>query len=193
MTSKVMVSAAHVADRDGLTKQAVTKAVRAMADAGELEVERDTRGRIVKFALAQFDHVREKYLDPNKSHPTEKAPQPAAPIKDLSSLDEARRQSEWLKVDRERIRQQEMAGQLVRVDKLQSSLKTIGNQIQRSVARLPNRADDLALAVTKEGISGLRAALIKVANEINSSIADAMAEIKVAAPTEDQRLEETDA
>ena len=50
------------------------------------------------------------------------------------------------------------------------------------MARLPNQADDLSLAAAKEGIHGLRSALRKVAFDINSAIADKMAEIGASAP-----------
>lgn len=187
MNAHVMVTPAEVAARDGVTKQAVTKAVRDMAAKGTLEVERDSRGRIVRFAQAQYDHHRGQYRDPVKA--------PAKPVlpDNSESLDEARRRAEWLKVDREMLRRDEALGKLVRADMLGLALEQAGRKIQAIVARLQNRADDLALAVSKEGAHGLRVKLREASFDLNSQIAKELAEIGAAAPEKDPRIEEADA
>jgi DNA-binding MarR family transcriptional regulator len=50
-----MCTPAQVAARDGTTPQRVTKWVRKLAANGQIEVERDDRGRIARFSVAQFD------------------------------------------------------------------------------------------------------------------------------------------
>lgn len=177
--SLVMVAPIDVATRDGVTTKAVTKLVRQMVERNALPVERDTRGRIVRFSLAHYDHIRGRFSSSARTSAARRDPEksgsPSAPRGD--SRDEALRQEAWLKVGREKIRRQEEIGQLVRADRLRDGLTVSGREIQNLVARLQNRADDLAMAVTREGVHGLRQALRKIAFEINREIADRLADI----------------
>lgn len=65
--ASVMVTAKEVAERDGLSPQAVTKQVRKLAGQG-MPVERDGRGRIARFSLAWYDDAREQTGDSIKSN-----------------------------------------------------------------------------------------------------------------------------
>lgn len=193
----IMVAPAHVAERDKVTKQAVTKLVRELADKSGLPVERDGRGRIVRFSLAHFDHLRERFSSSEKvsaarASSTASVQRPST-VSAENSRDEALRQEAWLKVGRERLRQQEVAGNLVRADMLAEALVRAGREIQSTVARLPNSADDLALAVSKEGAHGLRVALREKAFEVNTKIAELLANLAVQAREHDPAIEETEA
>jgi phage terminase Nu1 subunit (DNA packaging protein) len=194
----IMVAPAHVAERDKVTKQAVTKLVRDLAEKSGLPVERDGRGRIVRFSLAHFDHLRERFASSEKVSAARTASsiasaQKPSTISAENSRDEALRQEAWLKVGRERLRQQEDAGNLVRADMLAEALARAGREIQSMVARLPNSADDLAIAVSKEGAHGLRVALREKAFEVNTKIAEVLANLAVQARDHDPAIEETEA
>ena len=193
-----MVVPAQVAERDGVTKQAVTKLVRELALKSGLPVERDGRGRIVRFSLAHFDHLRERFASSEKvaaartsapSVPAGKIPGAQAE----NSRDEALRQEAWLKVGRERLRQQEVAGNLVRADLLADALAKAGREIQSMIARLPNSADDLSIAVSKEGAHGLRVALREAAFEMNTKIASTLADLSLQASELNPAIEDADA
>ena len=193
-----MVAPAHVAERDGVTKQAVTKLVRDLAEKSGLPVERDGRGRIVRFSLAHFDHHRERHASSEKVAAARSGSVPAAMARDpataaANSRDEALRQEAWLKVGRERLRQQEITGNLVRADMLAEALARAGREIQSMVARLPNSADDLAIAVSKEGAHGLRVALREKAFDVNTKIAELLANLAVQSPEHDPAIEESEA
>ena len=177
----VYVTAAEIAERDQVTRKAVQKIVRKLAEAG-MPVERDGRGRIVRFSQAWFDDHRERYGD------SVKAPVKAV-VADDQTMDEARRREAWLRVDREELKKQQLAGSLIRVDELTSALEKVAVEIQSIIARLPNKADDLALSVTKQGVHGLRLELRKVAFDINTDIADRMEQIWKDAPAEDPAME----
>ena len=189
----VMVEPGHVADRDGVSKQAVTRIVRQLAEKNDLPVERDSRGRIVRFSLAHYDHVRGQFSSSARTSASRKAERGPGGHAGEASRDEALRQEAWLKVGREKLRRQEDLGQLVRVDRLKDSLGSLGREIQSLIARLPNRADDLALAVSKEGVHGLRTMLRQVAFQMNGEIADKLADIAEAAPESDPLVEDEDA
>ncbi|HEV7251412.1 MAG TPA: hypothetical protein VGN93_30925 [Shinella sp.] len=200
--SDVMWSVAQIAARDGVSKPAVSKTVkRLLEERPETPVERGSQGQVLGISLAHYDHYRQRFVNPAKAsapiRPVVSAPLlddvPPFQTRQEDSFDEARRQSEWLKVGREKLRQQEVTGQLLRKDKIDEAHKTIGAELQSIIKRLPNKADEVADAVSKEGIHGARVALRKIAYELGNQLADKLAEIAKAAPTEDSLIEEQDA
>lgn len=200
-TPHVMATPGEVAERDGISKQAVTKIVRQLVDKHDLPVERDVRDRIVRFSLAHYDHYRGQFASSARTNAarreTESGSAPSALLPAKDSRDEALRREAWLKVSRAELQRQEELKKLVRTDKLTEGLTKAGREIQNIVARLPNKADDLALAVSKEGAHGLRSLLRTLAFEINRDIADELDALALAAPTSDPLIsdetEDTDA
>lgn len=190
MDETVMVAPGEVAARDGVTKQAVTKLVRRFVEEHDLPVERDGRGRIVRFSLAHYDHFRGEFASSEKVAAARKERAPSPPANSSTSRDEALRQEAWLKVTREKLRRQEEIGQLIRADRTREALIVCGREIQSSIARLQNRADDMALAVSREGAHGLRVLLRQIAFELNSEIADRLGKIVEAAAQHDELLED---
>ncbi|WP_223478736.1 hypothetical protein [Oricola indica] len=184
---KVMWSIGKIAERDGISKQAVSKIVKKLVAEHDIPVDRDGRGRISAVSLAHWDHHRGQFTNPAKQ-PVRESTKGKPPAAD--SFEEARRQNEWLRLERSRIEHQEMAGKLVRRDQLDASIEMIGREIQTIVARLPNSADDLALAVSKEGAHGLRSALRDLAFKINGQVADRLAEIAGGAPKTEPVMED---
>ena len=189
----VMTTSAAVAERDGITKQAVTKMVRALVKNHDLPVERDGRGRVVRFSLAHFDHHRDQFASSEKTaaaRPSAKAA--ISVVAESDSRDEALRQEAWLKVTRARLQHQEELGDLIRVDRLTDGIQRCGREIQSAISRLPNHADDLAMEVSKEGAHGLRIALRKIAFELSKRVADQLEKIAETAPENDPMIEDAD-
>lgn len=195
----VMATPAEVAARDGVTKQAVTKLVRRLVEEHGLPVARDARDRITRFSLAHYDHYRSQFASSEKvaaARGGDAAPDVPAGISagsrpdSSTSRDEALRQEAWLKVTREKLRRQEEIGQLVRADRLREALTVSGREIQSMVTRLQNKADDMALAVSREGAHGLRVLLREIAFELNSEIADRLATIVDQAVEHDEMIED---
>ena len=187
-----MATPAEVAARDGVTKQAVTKLVRRFVDEHSLPVERDARDRIVRFSLAHYDHYRGEFASTEKIAAARKEAVAVQPVNSSTSRDEALRQEAWLKVGREKLRRQEHVGQLVRADRMRDALTVCGREIQSSIARLQNKADDMALAVSREGAHGLRVLLRQIAFDLNTEIADRLASIVETAAEHDEVLEDED-
>lgn len=197
MSDQIMATPAQVAARDRVTKQAVTKLVRRLVDEHGLPVERDGRERIVRFSLAHYDHFRGQFASSEKvaSARSTGDAEPAAPGSgkggdSSTSRDEALRQEAWLKVTREKLRRQEEIGQLVRADRLREALTVSGREIQSQISRLQNKADDMALAVSREGAHGLRVLLRQIAFDLNSEIADRLAAIVDRAAEHDELIED---
>lgn len=213
MQPAVMLTISEIAARHRVSKQAVSKAVRKLVAAGGIPVERDGQGRVVKVSLAHYEHARERFLDPSRTRAEidgDGAGSAAAgglggtgagapgfageggrdPRGD--SFEEAKRLNEWLKYERESIRHKMEAGALVRTDGIAEAVTMAGREIQTVISRLQNRADELALAVSREGSHGLRMLLRQVAFDLNSEIAEKLASIAEAAPVADE-VDEADA
>lgn len=186
----VMVTPADVAARDNVTKQAVTKLVRQLVEKHKLPVERDGRDRVVRFSLAHYDHYRGEFASSEKVAASRNSPAAPTPQNSSTSRDEALRQEAWLKVGREKIRRQEEIGQLIRADRTRDALTVCGREIQNIIARLQNKADDMALAVSREGAHGLRVMLRQISFDLNSEIAEKLAAIVEAAALHDEPLED---
>lgn len=188
---RVMVSIGQIAEQEGISKQAVSKVVAKLVEQG-MPVNRDGRGRIATLPLAWWNDHRGSYVNPARQ-PAKVEPIASAAVRASDSFDEARRQNEWLKVDAARIERQKEMGRLVRADRLADAVDAVGKEIQATVMRLANRADDVAVAVSKEGAHGARMALRDIAVAICADIARKMADIAAASPAKDDMIEEEEA
>lgn len=192
----IMASPGEVAERDRVTKQAITKLVRRLVDEHDLPVERDSRGRITRFSLAHYDHLRGEFASSarvaaaRQAEPQIPSSGPSADDLLKTSRDEALRQEAWLKVGREKLRRQEELGQLIRADKLREALTVHGREMMAIVMRMQNKADDMALAISKEGVHGARTLFRTIAFEIGNQLADRLAQIGAQAPEHDELHED---
>jgi hypothetical protein len=193
----VMWSIAQIAERDGVSKPAVSKAVKKLTDdRPDTPVQRDPQGRVMLVSLAHYDEYRQRFVNPAKATAPIRSVQSMSgtvPLDPSDSFDEARRQNEWLKLGRERIKHQEDLKQLIRKDKLDEANRHVAREIQNIVKRLPNYADQLALAVSKEGVHGVRVLLRSVAFELGNAIADRLVAVSSEAPETDAVIEEEEA
>lgn len=180
----VMWTAARVAERDGVTKQAVTKKVRELAERHHLLVERNGLGAIVSFNVVQYDHLRGKLGDPSKAQaPRRDIPEP--PLKPNESYDEALRQKTWHEAEKRRLELAEIKGELVRKDMVENALEQVCERIIHVIDRLPRAADEISAAVAKDGTHGARVHLKVLASRMREDVARALAEMSDAAPGED--------
>ena len=198
-TGFIMWSVKQIADRDNVSKQAVSKAVKKLLDdQPETPLERGGMGQVLRISVAHYDRFRQRFVNPAKAKAeirsaTEQPAQPGAPAfltEPKDSFDEARRVKEWIAVDRERLKQQELLGNLMRKDMVDQAVVRSGIEIQAALKRLPNKADDLALAVSKEGVHGARVLLRQIAFELGNEIADKLGAVAEVAPAADEMLED---
>lgn len=188
-----MWTISQIAERDGVSKAAVSKAVKKLAeDRPDTPIERGPQGQVQRVSLAHYDHYRQRHVNPAKATAPIRnvVSGTASPLDPSDSFEEARRQSEWLKVGRERIRHQEDIGQLLRRDRVEEAQRTIGRDIQSIVRRLQNKADEVALAVSKEGVHGARVELRRIAFELGNEIADRLAIVSEQAAETDELIED---
>ncbi|MCZ7909374.1 hypothetical protein CFBP4996_18185 [Agrobacterium leguminum] len=200
--SDVMWSVAQIAARDGVSKAAVSKTVKKLSeDRPDTPINRGAQGQVLAVSLAHYDHYRQRFVNPAKASAPLRLPEdPAAPRSDAEfpmrnedSFEEAKRQNEWLKLGREKIRHQEDCDELLRKDRVIAGVVKAGGEIQAIIKRLPNRADALALAVSKEGVHGVRSLLRQIAFEMSNEVADKLEQIAERSPESDPLIEDEDA
>jgi len=180
----VMWSVSQIAERDGVSRQAVSKKVKTLVERHGLTVERDGQGRIQAVNVAEYDHLSGRYGDPSKAQAPRK--NEAQDLPKSESYDEALRQKTWHEAERRRIELDELKKRLVRVDALLDAIARVGEDIVRVIDRLPNATDDLAAAVAREGAHGLRVGLKNVAARMRQDVAQALAALAESAPATDE-------
>lgn len=162
-----MWTISQVAERDGVSRQAVSKSVRRLAEENGLAVDRDGQGRITALNIADYDALRGRFADPSKAQ----APAPArGEGEDGESYNEALRRKTWYEAERRRIDLDTLKGELIEVRKITEALSIAAEEIVRLVDRLPNLADDLAAAVAREGSHGGRVVLRQHAARLRAEI-----------------------
>lgn len=171
VSQDVMWTPGEIADRDGVSKQSVTKKARDLAASG-LQVERDERDRIVRINLAQYDVMRGRTDDPSKDQ--RKPPPDDAPAFDPNSYDEALRKKTWYEAERKRLDLEQESKQLVRVDELVPAVDECGATIVSIVKQLQTETDAIAAVVARDGIQGLRVHLKTIEARMLGEIAAAL-------------------
>lgn len=167
VTPAVMCTPGEIADRDGVTKQSVTKKARELAADG-LQVERDERGRITRINVAQYDQLRGRTDDPSKAQ--RPAPQSETPAVDPNSYDEALRKKTWYEAERKRLDLEQEFGNLIRVDELAIAVDECGAEIVATIRQLQNETDTIAATVARDGASGLRVLLKSIETRMLTDI-----------------------
>ena len=171
----IMFSLSQIAARDNISKAAVSKWIKRLLLAhAEAPLERDGQGRVKRVSLAHYDHFRERCAELMTTIDPDRVLKPVAvgaQVEPLESFEEARRQAEWLKVHRERLRKQVDEGNLLSKDSLTAALHSAGQEILSIINHLPNAADQVALAVCQNGSEGAAAELVRLASAINMAIA----------------------
>lgn len=179
-----MWTVGQVAARDQVSKQAVSKSVRTLAERHGLSVERNGQGAITALNVAEYDHLRGKVADPSKAQAPRERQTDRLDLKPGETYDEALRQKTWHEAEKRRIELDELKGQLIRRDRLTAAVLRIAGDIVRAVDQLPASADELATAVAREGSHGLRLALKRLAVSIRSDIAGSLESLATGAPSE---------
>ena len=180
----VMWTVSEIAARDRVSKQAVSKKVRELVDAG-LAVERDANGHVKKLNVVEYDLLRGRTDDPSKAQAPGRVVPAAKPVDDEDSYKEALRTKTWHESERLRLDLEERRGQLVRVDAVTDAVVACATSITAIVDRLPNVADDLVAAVSREGVHGVRVALKQLSAKLRVDIAEALTVVAANAPKTD--------
>jgi len=173
-TILVMSSISQIAARDRVSKAAVSKAVKKMFEKmPDTPVERGSQNQVVRVSLAHYDHFRERFMNVTGLPAGQQALSPrsaGSQVDPSESFNEARRQNEWLKLERERLKHQVESGLLIDKAEVEGTTKSRCREIRARIDRLPNLADGLALAISREGAFGARHFLSDHAAKLSAEI-----------------------
>ncbi len=168
----VMRTIGQIAEAEKVSTAAVSRMVKRLRKQHGLMVALDARGHVTGVNVAQYEELRGKHGDPSKAQ-APKSGQETEATND--SYDEALRIRTWVEAERAKLKLAAEQGLYVPVDQLSEALTLAAEEIVRRLDVLPNAADDLAAALSQEGVRGLRIALKKIGVELRTEIADALA------------------
>jgi hypothetical protein len=200
--ASVYMTAAAIAVRDGVTRQAVSKQVARLVERHGLEVTRDASGRITAINAAHYDHLLGRYGDATKSHrsamaatpapidpPNTPAPPPRA-TDDTDTLDGARRQKIAFETEHLRLTLAEKSGQLVSFESMQAALVRLAEEVIR-IIDLGQHADTLHRAA-HAGAHDHRVALKRLTADIRTRLAERFDAMALAAPERDAPMTDSE-
>ncbi|AZO77728.1 hypothetical protein B5U98_24095 [Bosea sp. Tri-39] len=188
-----MWTVSRIAERDGVTRQAISKHVARMVEHHSLDVSRDSRGRVSAVNIVHFDDLRRRFGDSGKVRaadaersalPSESEPKPGSD----DTLDGTRRIKILYEIEGLRLRQAEEAGALLRKDMIEDGLDRLAEEIGR-IVDLPQHADVIAAAAGKS-LHELRIVLKRLTIEMRTAISAQAAALAAAAPQRDAALPE---
>jgi hypothetical protein len=183
----VMWTVSQIAERDGVSKQAVSKHVGRLVESG-LMVERDGAGRVSAVNVADYDRLRGIHDHPDKAQAPGRIAEAPNLITAEESYDEAARRQKWIQVEKERLQLEELKAVLVRHEIVRAAEMLCGEEIAAIIRRLPNQSDEMAAAVARDGTKGARLQYKKDVHRICIEISAALA--KVAATRAAQATDE---
>lgn len=183
----------ELAERAGLGKPAVSERVARLERAGHLRT-RPGRGRSKLVNAAEYDRAVGQVADLGRTQgaltrrgadPEAAPPPPAAESGEPVYTREQARNMAY-KAELARLELEERQGKIVSVDIVRAAALRAGEEIVRVLDRLPQAADELAVALTKEGPHGVRLALKRIVlamrADIDAALGAATAESLRAAP-----------
>lgn len=171
-----------LAAHKNLGKAAISERVARFEAAGQITT-RPGKGRTKLVNVAEFDRAageigdlsREQGAATRRSHAL---PPPPVPLSDpdapVYTVEQARNMA--YKAELARLDLEERQGRIVSVDVVRAAAMRAGEEIVRVLERLPQAADELAVALTKEGSHGVRLALKRIGLSLRNDIAAALSE-----------------
>lgn len=168
----VMWTIQQIADRDGVSKQAVSKQVARLVERHNLMVERDAQGRVLAVNVVEYDHYRERFANPSKVQKAK--PDRTTSASSAESYDEALRQKTWLEAEQKKIGLAQQKRDLIPATDLDRAVDPLADTIVAVFDELVQHADEIANAVARGGLQQLRATLKKIVADQRRRTADAL-------------------
>lgn len=188
VASEVMWTVTRIAERDGVSRQAISKQVARLIEQHGLDVARDGRGRVSAVNIVHLDDLRRRFGDSGKVHAV--PDRPASPEPDPTggsdaTIDGARRIKIIHETEMIRLRMAEDAGDLVRLDRINDATDRLVEELGRLVDMLQH-ADQIAAAFQRGGLHELRILLKRLTGETRTAIAESFAALARNAPAKDE-------
>lgn len=185
-----------IAERDGVSRQAVHKATHKFVNDGVVTgIERDQKGYITAVNIVEYDRARGTSADPAKMQGSatkkiieeDAGQQPAGKLP--SDYTRAITEKAFYETELKKIELRERMGQLVIVSKFDEAGAIAGKAIVAAIERIRFKHDEFVNAIARDGIRGSQAIFKQYINEVCTAVADAMDLMAKSAPAEDKWID----
>lgn len=171
-----------------VSRQAISKRWNPLKESGKISI-RVVDGK-EKVRLAEWDAVTGEETEPARLLSVEEAPpsgenQPEPAPADPGYSRERTRQARY-DADLKEIRLRKEMGELIEVAAVSDAMARCAEQIVRDLEQLPIHADDLAAAMSREGVPGLRKALKNVSRSMRTTLEQNMRLLAEAGDDDDE-------
>ena len=188
---EAMLTVSEIAERDGISRQAVSKRVKDLVAKHGLTTRRAPNGSVLAVNVVQYDLLRERFGDQSQVRVRkDPAPIPSAPpVVDSKSYDEATRRRAWLEMEKRRLEVAELRGKLIRADKYAEAVGRCGAELVSVIELLPQKADALSVELKCDDVHQVRLALKRLAYEMRADLAKKFEALAEAAPELDEPID----
>jgi hypothetical protein len=174
MTDALEMTQAEYARHRGVSRQAIGK----LLGSGRLPFREDKGQKLIDVAAADrvLGETRERITirDDPGSDDGRDAGRGFLPASDGGALTKAKTATEVYRARLAQLEYDERVGKLLALEDVTRSMEKCAASVVRDLDQLPNHAEDLAAAFTRDGILGLRLALKEVARTVRQRMADNM-------------------
>lgn len=172
----VWISCAELAKRKGVSRQAIGKRVDQLEADGKVLTRREGRSRLVD--LASFDRAVGETGDAVKEHAAATRKETAAKV--APAMRDAQTERAQYEARLKALDLGERQGRLLPIDGehgIAQAAEQIGIVLARDLDGLVRYADEIAVAVSKEGVAGVRRILKEFAARARSQVAASLADV----------------
>ena len=169
------LTVSELAASRGLAKASVSERLKRLQAQGVDISTMPGKGNRLLVNVAEYDRAVGTSGDPARALAT-KAPLPdAGGAEHVYTREQAREKA--YKADLAKLDLDERLGKLVAVEALAAAAGGVAEAMVRAIDQMPGRAEDLAAAVAKDGMTGARAALKTFARELRETLARELARL----------------
>lgn len=169
----VWVTCAELANRKGVSRQAVAKRVSQLERDGRIQTRREGKNRLVD--LAAYDRAVGEVGDAIKEQSAASKREKSSPALRDAQADRARYEARLKALDLA-----ERMGSVLPIGGkhgVEEAVKEIGMALARDADGLMRYADEVATAVSKDGVAGARRALKDIGNRFRATFAGSLVKI----------------
>lgn len=174
----VWITCADLARRRGVSPAAITKRVDKLEQARKIETRRDGRSRLVE--LASFDRAIGETGDAIKEQAAEttarqRKSQPSAPAMRDAQTERAQYEARLKALDL--AERQKALLPITGAHGIEAASGAIGVVLARDLDGLTRYADEIATAVSKDGVAGARRLLKEIAVKVRRQVAESLSQL----------------
>jgi hypothetical protein len=174
MTQGYWLTISALAAQKGVSKQAISKNLKRWADLGT-PVSTRREGRTLMVNVAEYDACKGEIGDLGRElgEQTKKAAE--VETDPVYTREQARAKA--YEADLKLIERDRQLGKLIEVDALRSATTACGEGLVRVIEQIVTRAEEVATAVSRDGVLGARGALKAIAHDLRAQAAEEFAKL----------------